>query len=166
MGLPDGPFHVPDDVLGYYRSAGERGRTAREEWDKRLAAFDGQRAALDCCLDAEGLPGWEKALPTFGLDDSMATRQASGKVLQALTETVPGLVGGGADLTGNTGTAIAGAGVMSAEEPGGRQIFFGVREHGMAAIMNGMAFHGGRSEERRVGKECVSTCSSRWSPYH
>lgn len=143
MGLPDEPFHVPDDVLRYYREAGERGRTAREEWDKRLAAFDGQRAALDCCLDAEGLPGWEKALPTFGLDESMATRQASGKVLQALTETVPGLVGGGADLTGNTGTAIAGAGVMSADEPGGRQIFFGVREHGMAAIMNGMALHGG-----------------------
>src|SRR3546814_15425756 len=47
MGLPDVPFHVPDDVLGYYRSAGERGRTAREEWDKRLAAFDGQRAASD-----------------------------------------------------------------------------------------------------------------------
>ena len=143
MGLPDEAFHVPDDVLAYYRSAGERGRSDREEWEKRLAAFDGQRAALDCCLDAEGLPGWEKALPTFGLDDSLATRQASGKVLQALTETVPGLVGGGADLTGNTGTAIADAGVMSAKEPGGRQIFFGVREHGMAAIMNGMALHGG-----------------------
>jgi transketolase len=82
-------------------------------------------------------------LPTFGAEDSLATRQASGKVLQALTETVPGLVGGGADLTGNTGTAIADAGVMSADDPGGRQIFFGVREHGMAAIMNGMALHGG-----------------------
>jgi transketolase len=143
MGLPDEAFHVPDEVLAYYRSAGERGRAEREEWEKRLAAFDGERAALDCCLDAEGLPGWEKALPSFGLDDSMATRQASGKVLQALTETVPGLVGGGADLTGNTGTAIADAGVMSADDPGGRQIFFGVREHGMAAIMNGMALHGG-----------------------
>jgi transketolase len=143
MGLPDEAFHVPDDVLAYYRSAGERGRGTREDWEKRLASFGGDRAGLDCCLDAEGLPGWENALPSFGLDESMATRQASGKVLQALTEAVPGLVGGGADLTGNTGTAIADAGVMSADEPGGRQIFFGVREHGMAAIMNGMALHGG-----------------------
>jgi len=143
MGLPDEPFHVPDEVLALYRSAGERGRTEREAWEKRLAAYGGDRAALDCCLDAEGLPGWESALPTFTAADSLATRQASGKVLQALVDVVPGLVGGGADLTGNTGTAIEGAGVMSAAEPGGRQIFFGVREHGMAAIMNGMALHGG-----------------------
>jgi len=143
MGLPDEPFHVPDDVLAFYRAAGERGRVEREAWEKRLAAFDGERAALDCCLDAEGLPGWEQSLPTFTAADSLATRQASGKVLQALIDAVPGLVGGGADLTGNTGTAIDGAGVMSADDPGGRQIFFGVREHGMAAIMNGMALHGG-----------------------
>lgn len=143
MGLPDEPFFVPDEVLAHYRRAGERGRSEREAWEKRLAAYGGDRAALDCCLDAEGMPGWEQALPTFGTDESLATRQASGKVLQALTATVPGLVGGGADLTGNTGTAIADHGVMSPEEPGGRQIFFGVREHGMAAIMNGMALHGG-----------------------
>ena len=143
MGLPDEAFHVPDDVLSYYRTAGEQGRAEREAWEKRLASFGGNRAALDCCLDAEGLPGWEQSLPTFGPEDALATRQASGKVLQALTETVPGLIGGGADLTGNTGTAISGAGVMSVDEPGGRQVYFGVREHGMAAIMNGMALHGG-----------------------
>jgi transketolase len=143
MGLPDEPFHVPDDVLAWYRESGGRGRSEREAWEKRLAAYDGERAALDCCLDAEGLPGWEDALPSFTAADTLATRQASGKVLQALVDAVPGLVGGGADLTGNTGTAISGAGVMSAEEPAGRQIFFGVREHGMAAIMNGMALHGG-----------------------
>ncbi len=143
MGLPDEPFHVPADVLALYRAAGERGRAEREGWEKRLASFGGDRAALDCCLDAEGMPGWEDALPTFTTDDALATRQASGKVLQALTATVPGLVGGGADLTGNTGTVIADAGVMSADDPGGRQIYFGVREHGMAAIMNGMALHGG-----------------------
>ncbi|HEX4902917.1 MAG TPA: transketolase [Acidimicrobiales bacterium] len=143
MGLPDEPFHVPGDVLSYYRAAGERGRSEREGWEKRLAAFGGDRAALDCCLDAEGLPGWEDALPTFTSADSLATRQASGKVLQALIDKVPGLVGGGADLTGNTGTAIADAGVMGPDDPGGRQVFFGVREHGMAAIMNGMALHGG-----------------------
>lgn len=143
MGLPDEPFVIPDEVLGLYRAAGERGRPAREAWEKRLASFGGDRAALDCCLDAEGMPGWEDAIPTFGADETLATRQASGKVLQALIDDVPGLLGGGADLTGNTGTKIADAGVMSADDPGGRQVYFGVREHGMAAVMTGMALHGG-----------------------
>ncbi len=143
MGLPDEPFTVPDDVVTMYRAAGERGRGEREAWEKRLAAFGGDRAALDCCLDAEGMPGWEQSVPTFAVDDDLATRQASGKVLQALLDDVPGLLGGGADLTGNTGTTIAGAGVMSADDPGGRQLYFGVREHGMAAVMTGMALHGG-----------------------
>ncbi len=89
MGLPDEPFHVPADVLAHYRAAGERGRPEREAWEKRLASFGGDRAALDCCLDAEGMPGWEQALPGFTADDTLATRQASGKVLQALTATVP-----------------------------------------------------------------------------
>ena len=143
MDLPDEPFHVPDDVLALYRTAGERGRAEREAWEKRLAAFEGDRAALDSCLDAEGLPGWEAAIPSFGADEKLASRQASGKILQALVDHVPGLLGGGADLTGNTGTKISDAGVMSADEPGGRQVYFGVREHGMAAIMTGMALHGG-----------------------
>ncbi len=143
MGLPDEPFVVPDEVHAMYRAAGERGRAAREAWEKRLAAFGGDRAALDCCLDAEGMPGWEQSIPTFGPDEKLATRQASGKILQALVDDVPGLLGGGADLTGNTGTTISGAGVMSAAEPAGRQLYFGVREHGMAAVMTGMALHGG-----------------------
>ncbi len=143
MGLPEEPFWVPDEVRDLYRAAGERGRAEREAWEKRLAAYAGDRAALDCCLDAEGMPGWESSLPGFEPGAKVATRKASGKVLQSLVDVVPGLVGGGADLTGNTGTTIADAGVMSADEPGGRQLYFGVREHGMAAIMNGMALHGG-----------------------
>ncbi len=143
MGIPDEPFWVPDDVAALYRRAGERGRADREAWEKRLAAFGGNRAALDCCLDADGLPGWEEAIPSFEVGTKLATRQASGKVFQALVESVPGLLGGGADLTGNTGTELEGVGVMSPEDPGGRQIHFGVREHGMAAVMTGMALHGG-----------------------
>jgi transketolase len=144
MGLPpDEPFCVPDDVLRFYRSAGERGRAERESWEKRLAAFSGDRAALDCCLDAEGMPGWEDALPSFEVGKAIATRKASGTVLQALVEHVPGLLGGGADLTGNTGTKISGHGVLGPDDPGGRQLYFGVREHGMAAIMTGMSLHGG-----------------------
>jgi transketolase len=143
MGIPDEPFWVPDDVLDLYRKAGDRGRGNREAWEKRLAAFSGDRAALDCALDADGMPGWHDAVPSFEPGQSMATRKASGKVLQALVDHVPGLVGGAADLTGNTGTQITGHGVMSADDPGGRQVHFGVREHGMVAIMTGMALHGG-----------------------
>ena len=143
MGLPDEPFFVPDDVLRFYRDAGERGRSQREAWEKRLAAFGGDRAALDCSLDAEGMPGWEDAIPSFEVGTKVATRKASGKVLQALVEHVPGLLGGGADLTGNTGTTIDGHGVLSPEEPGGRQLYFGIREHAMVATMTGMALHGG-----------------------
>ncbi len=143
MGIPDEPFWVPDDVLAMYRRAGERGRADREAWEKRLAAFSGNRAALDCCLDADGLPGWEEAIPSFEAGTKLATRQASGKVFQALVDHVPGLLGGGADLTGNTGTELDGVGVMGPADPGGRQVHFGVREHGMAAVMTGMALHGG-----------------------
>ena len=144
MGLPpEESFFVPDDVLRFYRAAGERGRSERESWEKRLAAFSGDRAALDCCLDAEGMPGWEDALPSFEVGKAIATRKASGTVLQALVDHVPGLLGGGADLTGNTGTKISGHGVLGPDDPGGRQIYFGVREHGMAAIMTGMSLHGG-----------------------
>ena len=87
--------------------------------------------------------GWESKLPTWSVGDKVATRKSSGACLQALVDDVPGLMAGGADLTGNTGTVIKDHGVQSPEEPAGRQIYFGVREHGMASVMNGMALHGG-----------------------
>ncbi len=144
MGLPeDESFHVPDDVLALYRAAGARGSEQREAWEKRLAAYDGDRAVLEACFSASGLPGWADALPTWEPGESVATRKASGACLQALADVVPALVAGGADLTSNTGTVLKGYGVQSAAEPAGRQIYFGVREHGMAAAMTGMAVHGG-----------------------
>jgi len=143
MGLPDEPFYVPEDVLELYRAAGARGRDDREAWAKRLAAYAGDRAAFDATLAATGLPGWADALPTWEPGDAVATRVASGKVLQALADVVPSLVAGGADLTSNTGTVLKGHGVQATDEPGGRQVYFGIREHGMAAVMNGMALHGG-----------------------
>jgi transketolase len=144
LGLPvDETFTVPDDVLGLYRDAGRRGAEAREAWEKRLAAFDGDRAELDACLAAGGLADWAAALPTWEPGDKVATRVASGQCLQALASAVPALVAGGADLTSNTGTVLKGLGVQSVAEPGGRQIYFGIREHAMAAAMNGMALHGG-----------------------
>ncbi|MGH9209410.1 MAG: transketolase [Acidimicrobiales bacterium] len=139
---PDEAFWVPDDVLDLYRAAGARGGDARDRWDKRLAGWTGDRAAFDACLAQTGLPGWANALPTWEAGESVATRQASGACLEALAERVPGLVGGGADLTGNTGTTFGQDGVFEAGSPG-RQIYFGVREHAMGGMLNGMALHGG-----------------------
>ncbi len=144
MGLPaDEAFHVPAGVRNYYRDAGLGGREQRYDWEARIAGFAGDRAELEACLNASPLPGWKAAVPTWEPGPLLATRKASHAVLRALVEVVPGLTGGSADLTGSTGTALKSLGVLSADEPGGRQIFFGVREHAMGAIANGMALHGG-----------------------
>ncbi len=143
LGLPDEPFHVPDDVVDAYREAGRRGSTAREAWNARMADFDGDRDAWAACIRGTGLDGWQDALPSWEPGDSIATRKASGACLAALVEVVPGLMGGGADLTGNTGTALPGQALLAADAPDGRQIAFGIREHAMGSIMNGMALHGG-----------------------
>jgi transketolase len=143
MGIPDEPFWVPEDVLEFYRAAGRRGRSERVAWQDRLTAWDGDRAAFDAGLTGSGLAGWRGALPTFETGASIATRVASGQCLNALAEVVPSLLPGAADLTGNTGTALKGATIQAAASPGGRQIHFGIREHAMGAIMNGMALHGG-----------------------
>ena len=144
LGLPtDATFHVPSEVLHYYRDAGIAGRDGRCAWEARVAAFEGDRAGLEACLAATGRPGWDDALPSWEPGPSVATRKASSVTLQALLPVVPGLVGGGADLTGNTGTVMTDAGVFSARGPGGRQIYFGVREHAMGAVATGMALHGG-----------------------
>jgi len=144
LGLPvDETFLVPDDVLELYRAAGRRGRDEREAWEKRLSAWEGDRETYEACVNLTGLPGWQDALPSWEPGQSVATRKASGACLQALADKVPGLVAGGADLTGNTGTALPGHEVLSADRPGGRQVHFGVREHAMAGVMNGISAHGG-----------------------
>jgi transketolase len=145
MGLPpDETFYVPDDVIEYYRAAGARGSGAHKDWMARRDAYAGDLDTLEACLAATGRPGWQDQLPTWEPGDKpVATRKASGACLQALADAVPALVAGGADLTGNTGTVLEGCGVQSRDEPAGRQIHFGVREHGMVAAMTGMALHGG-----------------------
>ncbi|HEX6421097.1 MAG TPA: transketolase [Acidimicrobiales bacterium] len=144
LGLPpDEAFWVPDDVAELYRAAGRRGREAREAWEKRLASWDGEREAYEACIGRRGMAGWQDALPSWEPGEKVATRKASGACLQALADRVPGLVGGGADLTGNTGTVIDGHGTFGRDDPAGRQIYFGVREHGMGGVLNGMAAHGG-----------------------
>jgi transketolase len=144
LGIPENEtFWVPDDVLEWYREVGRRGAPLRAQWQARRASLPAADV-FTACLEGRGLDGWEQKLPVWKPDDKpIATRVASGECIKAILDVVPGLVGGGADLTGNTGTQIKGHGVMSADEPDGRQIYFGVREHGMGGAMNGMALHGG-----------------------
>ena len=145
MGLPtDQSFYVPDEVVELYRAAGTAGSAARLAWEAGLDSALGERhAEWTARLGGAGLPGWESALPTFEVGDAVATRVALAKALTAIVDVVPGLMAGGADLTGNTGTELKGQTALSPEHPEGRQIHFGVREHAMGATMNGMALHGG-----------------------
>ncbi|HZQ84607.1 MAG TPA: transketolase [Acidimicrobiales bacterium] len=144
LGLPpDEDFWVPDDVLTYYRDSTARGRAERETWEKRLASWTGDRAAFDACLAGRGLPGWHEKLPRWEAGDSVATRHAIKACFDATLDVVPGLLAGGADLTENTGTELQGQQRQSAEHPDGRQLYFGIREHGMGGALNGMAMHGG-----------------------
>jgi transketolase len=140
---PEEKFWVPEDVLAMYRSVIVRGEEQRKAWDERRRTVAHDDEVFTACLEGRGLQGWASKLPTWSPDDKpLATRVASQKVLDAIADVVPGLVGGGADLTGNTGTVLK-QGVQSAADPGGRQIYFGIREHGMGAALNGMAMHGG-----------------------
>ncbi len=142
MGLPpEETFHVPEAVVSFYRTAGRRSRAEREAWEARFDA--GRTDALDACLAGTGTTGWSSNLPTWPAGEKLATRQALEACLGAVLDVVPGLLAGGADLTGNTGTKLKGAALQSREHPEGRQIAFGVREHAMAAASVGMAQHGG-----------------------
>jgi transketolase len=147
LGLPQQDFFVPDDVLGYYRDAGARGRELRENWEREHVALRQREPGLadefDACLEQRGLPGWEAKLPTWNPGgDELATRRASGKVVSAIVDVVPGLLAGGADLSANTGTLIDGVEVINTHLFRGRQLHFGIREHGMGSTMNGMAVSG------------------------
>jgi len=147
LGMPAEDFWVPEDVLALYRAAGARGSEARAAWRERvseLRARDPERAAAhQLCLTGTGRDGWEDVLPSWEEGDSLATRVACAQTIGALLDTVPGLLGGGADLTGNTGTELEDVGVIDRDDFTGRQLHFGVREHGMGAVMNGMALAGG-----------------------
>jgi len=146
LGLPvDQDFYVPDDVLLYYREAGVRSAPVHEDWEARRATFiaSGQKGEeYDSCLSGMGLHGWEQKLPTFPAGGSMGTRQAIEEVLTAVADLVPGLFTGSGDLTGNTGMNVKSLGRFSPEDPTGRLIHYGIREHGMGASANAMAVSG------------------------
>jgi transketolase len=146
-------FQVADDVLAHTRGALDRGAEAHAAWDKRIAewrAAQPERAQLFDRVVAGRLPeGWESHLPVFEEGTSVATRAASGKVLQALGAVIPELWGGSADLAGSNNTTIdktssflPADNPLPEADPYGRTIHFGIREHSMAAEMNGIALHG------------------------
>ena len=134
------PFYVPDEALEQWRSASGRGAQLEAEWTKRWNGYRDAHHDLAAELERriEGrLPeGWDSALPVFGPKDAQATRAASGKVLNAIAAKLPELIGGSADLTGSNNTEIKGAGP-------GRNFHYGVREHAMGAVLNGIALHRG-----------------------
>ncbi|WP_159775078.1 transketolase [Streptomyces sp. HM190] len=150
---PDRTFQVADDVLAHTRRALDRGAETHAAWDKRIAewrAAQPERAQLFDRVVAGRLPeGWEAHLPVFEEGTSVATRAASGKVLQALGAVIPELWGGSADLAGSNNTTIdktssflPADNPLPEANPYGRTIHFGIREHAMAAEMNGIALHG------------------------
>jgi len=149
LGWPVEPlFHVPDGARKPFARAGERGTKARAAWGALLARYRKAHPELAAEFErrmAGELPeDWEKAVPAFPADPKgMATRVSGGKVLNALAKVLPELVGGSADLAPSTKTLLGGEGDFSRETPAGRNLRFGIREHGMAAVMNGMANHGG-----------------------
>lgn len=145
---PDEHFRVPPEALAQFREALPAGEKLESEWNRRLAAYreayPRQCALLDQMMAGELASGWEAALPTFSAqDDPIATRVASGKCLEALARVIPNLVGGSADLAPSTKTYMEGEGEFGGPDWSGRNLHFGIREHGMGCIVNGMALHGG-----------------------
>jgi transketolase len=164
LGWPTEPdFLVPEPALAHFRQALERGAKGEAEWNGRMdgysKAFPDQAKELDRRLRAELAPGWDADIPVFPADaKGMATRVAGGKIMNAFAARVPALCGGSADLDPSTHTALKGLGDFNpAQVPGedtegsdgggwsraGRNFHYGVREHAMAAISNGLAAHGG-----------------------
>jgi len=140
----DAQFLVPDGVYDAFRNGiGRRGRALREEWEKTFTGYKtiDAPAALEVELLLQGqLPQqWDRDLPTFPADEKgLATRESSGKVLGAIAKTVPWLIGGSGDLAPSTKTAFPDTDALEADDPGGRVMHFGVREHAMGAIVNGL----------------------------
>lgn len=143
----DESFLVPPEVFEHMQEAGRRGQAASADWDARLAAYreahPEEAAELERRLRGDLPSDWTSALPTFEAGGTMATRKASGTVLNAIAGAVPELVGGSADLAGSNKTVLEGEGFIGAETFAARNIHYGIREHAMGAIMNGMALHGG-----------------------
>ncbi len=149
LGWPKEPrFLIPEDALAFYRKAVDQGSEIEKDWKLKFDAYARQYPDLGAEFSRRSsgeLPaGWEAALPKFPADTKgMATRAASGKVINALAQKLPELMGGSADLAPSNNTKIDGLGAFQKNSPDGRNFHFGVREHAMGSILNGMAVFGG-----------------------
>jgi transketolase len=149
LGWPLTPkFLIPEDILTHFREAVKRGSELEDEWnesyDDYRSHFPIQAAELSRRLEGNLPDDWVKYLPEFPLDSKgMATRAASGKVINAIAGAIPELMGGSADLEPSNKTWIDGHDSFQSDCPEGRNFHFGVREHAMGAVVNGMAYHGG-----------------------
>ncbi|HKN59170.1 MAG TPA: transketolase [Gemmatimonadaceae bacterium] len=142
------PFYVAPEALRFWRGAGKRRAKAQDDWNAIYAAYKSANPALEKELQRRlrgDLPdGWEDAIPVFTTrDGNVASRAASGVVINAIGKKIPELMGGSADLASSTNTIIKGEPSFSAENYAGRNFHFGIREHGMGSIMNGMSLTGG-----------------------
>ncbi len=140
---PDKDFVVSDAVKDFYRKAGEKGAQKEEEWNDLFKEYKKKYPELaeeyESVTQGKLPKGWKDKLPTFKTGDKMATRKASGKTLNAIAEYLPNLVGGSADLAPSTSTNLDAYESFSANHPEGRNFHFGIREHAMGSILNGMA---------------------------
>ena len=142
------PFYVAPEALRFWREAGKKRAKFQDDWNKTYAAYKaanpGLEKELQRRLSGELPQGWEDAIPVFtAKDGNVASRAASGIVINAIGKKIPELMGGSADLASSTNTIIKGEPSFSAENYAGRNFHFGIREHGMGAIMNGMSLTGG-----------------------
>ena len=154
LGLPATDFYYPADVKNHVESIVERAKKMRSSWDEDFAnwrALNSERASLLERMQAGNLPSdWDKSLPSFAPGKEIATRKASGELINHFAPILTELIGGSADLAESNNTMIEGGGSflpstspLKGATPYGRNIFFGIREHAMGAILNGMALHGG-----------------------
>ena len=154
LGLnPDEHFAMPAEVLAHARAVKDRGAQAHQQWNEKFAAWKtahSEKAALLERLRTRGLPaGWDSDIPVFAPGKDVATRAASGDVINAIAAVLPEFWGGSADLAGSNNTSIKGGGsflpassAIDGANPYGRIIHFGIREHAMGSILNGIALHG------------------------
>jgi transketolase len=141
-------FYVPPEAIAHWRRARDAGRDAHVSWQMRYAAYQQEHpepaAELDRRLRGVLLPGWDSDIPTFTAENgTIASRAASGTVLNAIAARLPELIGGSADLTGSNDTALRGVRNYDPSDRAGRYLHFGIREHAMGAILNGISVHGG-----------------------
>lgn len=147
LGWTHPAFEVPSEILDAWREAGQRGKSALKEWQARFDA-SGEKLEFERLMRGDLPEGWHETILAFKKQASEqkpkdATRKSSGNVLEALDSVIPELVGGSADLTGSNLTKTGSMKAISKDNYGGSYMYWGIREHGMAAAMNGMALHGG-----------------------